>query len=408
MLNSNRVKIRRTAGRVAFFIVILAISVGTSADTKTQCVKKDSGYNAQVDWYHAKDIIIDNSEPWNNRLLIRRSEKLGSGFCGINLDTGERECRGTHIAPFKSEILRGINTKESCVTGNGDAFAVVECKACSQGVSALTAAAGSVAGIVLPGGAAASIIGSAALAAADSQGVGPTSAIEKALEDSSSSFKLQTTTNHSISINDLNDLDGTYDLSNLVYAGTPAPNIWVKGAFTSPYSSDGTNVRGGYSYTLAIDCTVKGEDNSGTLDTVIVHFLGTEFQVITSVEKVGIDLDCSTEGPLGTQWYNDPRFGTRFTKEEIVGVRIMTTGEDAFLVDQVTLYQEAYQGQGRKYEVELEPRGTNNNVGWCISSDPNDTFGSKGRVCKNSRTWTVKGAAFCKPADENGIGYCQY
>ena len=122
---------------VGALIYLLGSSGSVHAE---QCVIKDGSYVAAVDWYRASDIIIDNSEPWNNRLLIRRSKSRGSEKCGVNMSTGELVCRGSHVSPIKSATLSTIGglanpaLGRSCVEGSGN-FAIISCKGCTQGLS---------------------------------------------------------------------------------------------------------------------------------------------------------------------------------------------------------------------------------------------------------------------------------
>lgn len=391
----------RTACLYALAILMPMLVGLSAADANAeQCVYKRGSYVAQVDWYKASDVYIDNSEPWNNRLLIRRSQSRSSGRCGPDLNTGKLVCRGVHVDPISTKVLSSIasiansDKGRSCVSGD-DNFAVITCKGCAQGVSAVVAAAGSVAGAIVPGGSLTTLMTTAATIA-DSQNVGPTTAVTKALSDSASSFKLENTSKHKVSIHDLNDLSDTYQISNVLYVGTPKPSATIEGSFIKPHvrphKPKFTGTGSKITYSLEVDCHMRGVSNTDTTDTIIVEWLGKDKTFIGSSLKYGENISC---GPIK----KNSRFGLRYTNEEVVGFRIRTTGRDGFMIDQLNLVAQYYQG-GTK-ELLLGKKGTGGGVdggrGWCMSTDPGDASGEWTKVtddCKETRIWRIQGKSW--------------
>ncbi len=363
----------RSIMALAMFGGAVGFATQASADI-TQCVTNNGDYQITVDWYKSSDVVIDNSEPWNNRLLLKRDKRLGTGKCGQNAETGKVECQGVHVKPQSSRVLRSLakqDNKQSCVTSpEGDMFAIVKCNGCTTGTEIVTAAAGTVAGMALPGGS----IGSVIHSVADSQGAGINSSINQLVSTASKNIRVKGKVAQNLTIHDASDLADSYDMSDVIFVGTPS-NVQSKGAFFSAHAYEKKNTlpRFAYRYTVEIDCYMalnaffKHVEHADTRDTIIVKFM-TKGKVVSSKMIKGDDINCSATGA-------DTRWTSASLGERVDRIRIETTGQDAFLMDEVKLsfYQTGGLEANGSFNVNIGG-GTDDEKGWCLSTDPNDKF----------------------------------
>ena len=122
-----------------------------------------------------------------------------------------------------------------------------------------------------------------------------------------------------------------------------------------------------------------------TKDTIVVEFLGKGKEIISSVTKEGKDINCSWSG-------RDASWGLPFVAHDaLVGFRVRTTGHDAFMIDHLELLSEQWQGQGRKYPVDVTGAGDDGGTGKCLSTQKSDADAWKGytKDCKESRLYRL-------------------
>ncbi len=350
-----------------------ALLGSVTADEK-QCVTNDGDYMVTVDWYKPTDVIVDNSRPWENRLLIRRDRRIGTGACGINLETGREECQGVHVAPYKTQLIRNLaqqQNRQSCVTSpTGNMFAVVRCEGCSVGKEVVLAAAGSVMGVALPGG----VAEGAWFSALDSQGVGIGSALNTIASPGSQRIRVNGEISNDLTIHDTSDLEDTYDMNNVIYIGTPE-DIETKGSFISPHwaHANSKTPQYAYRYTVEIDCYMATNaffqhvQHTDTRDTVTVHFM-KDGRILDTESIEGDNINCGATG-ADTKWHS------KSLAEEVDAFRIEITGENAFLMDEVkaSYYQVGLAANGsRSLHI---GGGVDDLIGVCLSTDRTDTFG---------------------------------
>ncbi len=357
----------------------------SAEQAKLQCVTNRALYAADVWWYDAKNVLIDNSEPWNNRLLIERSHKLGKGKCGYSLTTGQVVCQGGQVQPIKKQTITNTkNNNISCMKDTGDRFAVVWCKGCKQGSAALNAFSGTVAMAILPGNSAVKAFTGLANSIADSQGVGVNSGIDLAI-----GYRQPSVVSKDIPIHDFSDLP---DAQNVVFAATPK-SATLRGSFARPYatnnlSEDKGNSERTFKYTFQIDCYLSNGGlshvkNTDTKDTITVDFY-TAAGLQVSVAKKGKDIPCKAVG-------SDPSWHAN-VKGILTKLVVRTSGEDGFMIDQAKLF---INNQGRlTRQLEFVGGGGSDNIyGWCLSKDPTDAHRSwkkNTKKCEAARTLKLK------------------
>ncbi len=380
--------IRNVFKGVAAVSAILAFTSMASADT-TQCVTNNGDYQITVDWYDPGDIVIDNSEPWNNRLLLRRDKKQGTGACGPDAETGKMVCQGVHVKPKQSKLLRSLavtENKQSCVTSpNGDMFAIVKCNGCTTGTTIASAAAGTVAGMALPGG----NIGSLIHSVTNTQGLGLNATLDFVLAEAKGKIRVKGKVSQALKIHDTSDLADSYTMSDVIFVGTPS-NLQSKGAFFSAHAYEIQNKtpKYAYRYRLEIDCfmstngLLKSVEYTDTRDSITVEFKKNGKIVSTKTIK-GDDINCGAFG-ADTAWTSDS------LAERIDSVAVRTTGEDAFLIDELKLkyYQVGLEANGT-FEVDIGG-GTDDEWGWCLSKDTDDKFPGHAQRCIPAWRWDVK------------------
>ena len=162
-------------------------------------------------------------------------------------------------------------------------------------------------------------------------------------------------------------------MSDVIFVGTPS-NVQSKGAFFSAHAYEKKNTlpRYAYRYTVEIDCYMalnaffKHVEHADTRDTIIVKFM-TKGKVVSSKMIKGDDINCSATGA-------DTRWTSASLGERVDRIRIETTGENAFLMDEVKMsyYQVGLEANG-SFNVNIGG-GTDDEKGWCLSTDPNDKF----------------------------------
>ena len=350
------------------------------ASAAEQCVHKDAAYNSIVRWYAPGSLTIDNSEPWNNRVLLQRTSKNNKGASGIDVSTGERVWQGVHIKPVREENLNVRNPKVCMPGSSGDHVAIVHCRGCAQGVNFLKGAADLLAGSTLNLVTAPMAIGGlidSAMSLAGTQGISPEAAMGKVLAQSKSAFKLGTKLTGRVPIHDISDLP---DTGNLIYFGTPQ-NLIVKGRITGPYAMEASKVSAEYpalSYQVKIDCKHFHPDitNTGTQNTITANFF-TGGRLVHSTVKNGQDINC------GVAWdvLSTPRLYDRTTGKALPAidrVELSTNGQDGFFIDQLEI--RALAGGGATQSRDLSPFAFRNNGksdNKCLSTDAMD----------GSRTW---------------------
>ena len=329
-----------------------------------QCVTNRALYAATVWWYKASDVMIDNSEPWNNRLLIRRDTKLGFDKCGEDISTGKTVCQGKQVEPIKKQIITNSrNNFESCMQKTGDMFAVVWCEGCSQGSNVLNAVAGTVALAALPGNSAVQFATGVVNSALDSQGIGVTSGINEII-----GYKQPMVVNKSTPIHDFSDI---IDSQNIIFAATPK-DATLMGSFAAPkvtnnLSADKGNSERSVKYTVQLDCFLsngglKHLANTDTKDTITVDFY-TSHGHQASVSKQGKDIPCKAVG-------SDPSWHADVTGI-LTKIVIRTSGTDGFMIDQAKIFVNQ-QGRLIRQLKFIGGGGADNMKGWCLSKDPTD------------------------------------
>ena len=131
-----------------------------------------------------------------------------------------------------------------------------------------------------------------------------------------------------------------------------------------------------YTYSLDIDCDVTGIDNEGTENRITAIFMDANKKEIGRGSHKGdtergilgcydIEFDVVTNGKAS--WY-----------------RLETDGSDGAMLDQIYVYE-----GGNEVDVE----GASNDVGWCLSTDPNDAQGDwKDHAAQNTcrKAWDFK------------------
>lgn len=381
--------------------LISTLFLFNSAQAAEQCVTNNAGYFAWVAWYPANSLTVDNSEPWNNRLLLRRRVN-GGGRCGTDIKTGKKVCQGSHINPVRKKDKLGrfglVNDHKSCINGDGKYVAVVHCIGCAQGTSFLRSAGNAILGsalsVVTPAGAIGNIITAASTAAA-SQGISTDAAIGKVLEGAKGAFMLNEKVGRKVKIHDVSDLP---NIDNLVYAGTPK-NLYLRGTISRPHSGEAGKVTApfsAYSYRVTIDCTKGGIDNEGTENNISVLFY-IKGEAVYQTDKDGQDIACKVgrKSPVWTTNYlYDPVSGEAF--DRVDKIVIETNGDDGFFIDEIEVT--ATYGHGAAstrdlIEANFVDGGKKDN--FCLSTDPMDGSRSwadyiPGKRCKKSLPFNLK------------------
>ncbi len=341
---------------LAFVCLILS---ATSANAAQQCINLSGKYQAKVQWYDAKHVIIDNAEPWNNKLVIHKTQTAskGKGRCGPDAETGRQVCEGHPVDPVQTDTLKPLGKSASCVNGAGDMFAVATCIGCTRGTAALAAGLGSIANLVLPGGAAFQVLG----VAADAAGTNTSAAASAIVKTTEKSLKIKSKTKVPLVIHDISNLPNA---SDVVYVGTP-DRVRLVGNFKTAIGKEAAEISNNDpSYIVGIDCNHSDIDTkiSNTPDTITVEWWAGNQKMLDSAHQG--DITCSNVNHKWTHW-----FGHKLpqTPTHIV---VKTNGSNAFYIDQIEL---KLHDDGRILGQNLlMSSGADNGKGWCLSNDPND------------------------------------
>ncbi len=119
-------------------------------------------------------------------------------------------------------------------------------------------------------------------------------------------------------------------------------------------------------YRLAMDCNHPSVSSRETTNRITVRFLDGNRRIIRSVFRNGIN-NCSS---------GNINFNIN-TNRSIRYVELLTNGNDAFYVDQWFLY--------RNNRL-IKRQGSNNERGWCLSTDPADSRGWSGYLVGTCQT----------------------
>lgn len=298
-----------------------------------------------VRWYPPGSLTIDNSEPWNNRILLSRKDTK-TGASGIDVETGDRVWQGSHIDPVRQDRLN-LRNPESCMPGSsGDHVAIVHCVGCSQGVDFLNAAADYLAGSTLNLLTAPMRIGKlvdAAQTAAASQNISKKAALEAVVADRAGGLRFGEALPRGVPVHDISDLSDLPNFKNLVYFGTPR-NLWMQGTIARPSARKGGKKPAphiAWRYQVKIDCKHFHPNitNTGTENSITVDFYA-QGEVLQEVVRDGKDIDCGLRWEVwSANGYADGVNFPPFDK-----VVISTSGRDGFFIDQVDIRQIALRG----------------------------------------------------------------
>jgi hypothetical protein len=363
-----------------FLIALSSLFLSTSlAAAAQQCVSLSGKYQATVQWYDAKHVTIDNSEPWNNKLVIHKTKQRGQGRCGADAATGQQICEGFPVNPIKTDKLKPLGTTSSCINGAGDKFAIVRCDGCAKGTKFLTSAIGSIANLALPGSAAFQALG----VVGDAFGVNTTAAANALIKTTQKGLKIKSKTNVALPIHDISALP---DPQDIIYVGTPKA-VKLVGNFQSAIGKEGAvlaNKDPGYA--VGIDCHHSALDPkiTNTPDTITVEFWVGNNKV--AEDKHFNDISCSNAEHRWSKW-KALRLAQR--PSHIV---VTTNGSNAFYIDQINMkfYKD---GQITGPNL-LGSAGADNGKGWCLSKDRNDingTFKKYASSCQTSIRFNTAG-----------------
>lgn len=383
---------RRLAAAFGFALAAVVIGPPSAALAKVkQCVNSvRAGFSADVKWYAPGSLTIDNSEPWNNRVLLRRTENKKNGYpCGVDIETGETVCQGLHIKPIKTERIHGnigglvSGTTESCIEGGGDYVAIVHCAGCTQGVSFLKAAASTLAGaavnFVTPATAIGQIIDQATTwgtTAAGSQGYSVGDGLDAAFSQAKKGFKFGQKLPRAVPIHDVSDLG---DPGNLVYFGTPTL-VGLSGTVGAPQAREQTGVQAdsrSRTWDVKIDCYNPNIGYRGTKNVITVRFYDENWKFLAESFKSGHEINCDTNLQRKMTTWTSGRLYDKKTGDPLYAkyIKLKTNGEDAFFIDQVfvTFYNPSYSPSRSGNLVDgytFRPDSTTGNL--CLSLDTDD------------------------------------
>jgi len=131
-------------------------------------------------------------------------------------------------------------------------------------------------------------------------------------------------------------------------------------------------------YSVAIDCDVDGISDEGTKNTITATFYNDRGEVVGVGREVGV-----VGGVFGCGLEDLDIRAT--TTDRVKKVKISTDGSDGFMIDKIELRE-----AGRI----VRTFGSNNDKGWCLSTDPMDGSNNwkeaAGNQCKSEYTWSYE------------------
>lgn len=365
-----------------FILVVLSIVFSTSlAEAAQQCVSLSGNYQVRVQWYNAKHVTIDNSEPWNNKLVLHKTKRKGQGRCGADAATGGQVCEGFPVDPIRTDKLRPFGDTSSCMEGTGDKFAIATCIGCSGGTQILASALGSIANLALPGSAAFQALG----VVADTFGTNTSAATNALIKTTQKGLKVKAKTKIALPIHDISDLPNA---ENIIYVGTPK-NVRLVGNFKTAIGKESTDISNkDPSYSVTIDCYHSEMDSkiNNTTDTISVEWWAGNRKL---AEKSHFnDITCSSKERRWTSWT------AHQIPETLTHIIVKTNGSNAFYIDELNM-KLWRSGQILGANL-LGSSGGKDGKGWCLSKDPNDikkSLRNYASSCKSSLRFNVAGTS---------------
>lgn len=135
--------------------------------------------------------------------------------------------------------------------------------------------------------------------------------------------------------------------------------------------------------TVTVDCKLDDIKYTDTKDKIAVRVYNQHGQLLSAKWMVGTDT-CR-------RWGGAMSFHSGIKAKRANFIIIEAYGSDAFLLDKVD-YEQKY--DGKCGNIVNKGWGRNGGNAWCLSTDPNDTFGSKARNCYRCLQFSWDGNAY--------------
>lgn len=135
----------------------------------------------------------------------------------------------------------------------------------------------------------------------------------------------------------------------------------------------GSVARDGTDFEVEIDCNVSGADDETTKDTITVEFFNQYKRSVGKRSSNGVG-SCFTDKSFTVSLNDVPDYFT-----------VSTSGSDGYMIDELVV---------RKNGDSIGRIGTDNDKGWCLSTDPRDSKGDWADhvfgKCQKSHTFSMK------------------